>query len=93
MRDLIETIMNYDKVYLPEGYASRVIDLISSRNDRCTADKKMHVQNVQSAMNKYRDNLISGICPRCGGTLQLRTGKYGNFYGCSNYPKCKFTKD
>lgn len=93
MRDLIETIMNYDNVYLPEGYAFRVIDLISSRNDRCTVDKKMHVQNVQSAMNKYRDNLILGICPRCGGALQLRSGKYGNFYGCSNYPKCKFTKD
>nr|MCR5246731.1 topoisomerase DNA-binding C4 zinc finger domain-containing protein [Paludibacteraceae bacterium] len=56
-------------------------------------DKKMHVQNVQSAMNKYRDNLILGICPSCGGSLQLRSGKYGNFYGCSNYPKCKFTKD
>jgi hypothetical protein len=52
-----------------------------------------HVQNVQTAMNKYRDNLIFGICPRCGGSLQLRSGKYGNFYGCSNYPKCKFTKD
>lgn len=93
MRDLIETIMNYDKVYLPEGSASRVIDLISLRNERCTVDVKKHVQNVQTAMNKYRDNLILGICPRCGGSLQLRSGKYGNFYGCRNYPKCKFTKD
>ena len=26
-----------------------------------------------------------GICPRCGGKLMPRTGRYGNFYGCSNY--------
>lgn len=93
MRDLIETIMNYDKVYLPEEYAPQVINLISLKNDRCTVNEKMHIRNVQSAKNKYQDKLISGICPRCGGTLQLRSSKYGNFYGCSNYPKCKFTKE
>ena len=29
-------------------------------------------------------------CPRCGGTLISRYGKKGPFYGCSNYPLCKF---
>jgi DNA helicase-4 len=27
------------------------------------------------------------ICPECGGTLSLRKGKYGEFWGCSNYRK------
>lgn len=31
-------------------------------------------------------------CPKCGGSLILRSGKYGDFYGCSNYPKCRYTK-
>ena len=31
-------------------------------------------------------------CPRCGGRLVLRDGKYGDFYGCSNYPRCRFTR-
>ncbi|MEL3909036.1 MAG: topoisomerase DNA-binding C4 zinc finger domain-containing protein [Treponemataceae bacterium] len=30
------------------------------------------------------------ICPKCDAKLKLRKGKYGEFYGCSNYPKCKF---
>jgi HJR/Mrr/RecB family endonuclease len=30
-------------------------------------------------------------CPRCGGAVVERTGKFGAFYGCSNYPKCKYT--
>jgi len=31
-------------------------------------------------------------CPQCGGNLIERSGKFGKFFGCSNYPKCKFTK-
>lgn len=30
-------------------------------------------------------------CPRCGGNLVQRNGKFGSFYGCSNYPKCDYT--
>jgi restriction system protein len=33
------------------------------------------------------------VCPDCGGELLERSGKFGKFLGCSNYPKCKFTKD
>jgi restriction system protein len=32
-------------------------------------------------------------CPECGSKLVEKDGRYGKFYGCSNYPKCKFTKN
>jgi len=28
-------------------------------------------------------------CPECGSTMVLRKSKYGVFYGCSEFPKCK----
>ncbi len=31
-------------------------------------------------------------CPQCGGDLILKEGRYGKFWACINYPKCKFTK-
>jgi DNA topoisomerase-1 len=32
-------------------------------------------------------------CHVCGtGRLSLKTGKYGAFIGCSNYPECRFTR-
>ena len=33
-------------------------------------------------------------CPDCGGRLIMRTGKYGDFFGCSNYSTkgCKYTR-
>ena len=30
-------------------------------------------------------------CKKCDGKYKLRDGKFGLFYGCSNYPKCKST--
>jgi restriction endonuclease Mrr len=32
-------------------------------------------------------------CPLCGSKLRLRSGKYGKFYGCSQYPNCRYTRD
>ena len=31
-------------------------------------------------------------CPKCDGKLILRKSVYGEFLGCSNYPKCKQTE-
>ena len=32
-------------------------------------------------------------CPTCGnGRLGLKTGKFGAFVGCSNYPDCRYTR-
>jgi DNA topoisomerase-1 len=33
------------------------------------------------------------LCPACNaGRLGLRTGKFGAFVGCSNYPECRYTR-
>jgi DNA topoisomerase-1 len=31
-------------------------------------------------------------CPKCGGKLVFKLGKYGKFLSCSNYPDCDFAK-
>ncbi len=28
-------------------------------------------------------------CPECDGSLELRESRYGLFYGCENFPKCR----
>lgn len=32
-------------------------------------------------------------CPRCEGRLVERSGKFGRFMGCGNYPKCNYTSN
>lgn len=45
-----------------------------------------HINNIR----KTQEELRNYICPRCGGKLIEKQGKYGPFKGCSNYPKCTF---
>ncbi len=61
--------------------------------------KEAHTYNVK-IQNEPIYNYKTGEmkCPRCGGKLILRTAKSGmnigkQFYGCSNYPKCKYIKN
>ena len=32
------------------------------------------------------------VCPQCGGKLGEKSGRYGSFMGCSNFPKCTYTR-
>ena len=51
--------------------------LLTNRND---SEKQQHIENIKTK------------CPFCGNDLVLRKGKYGQFWGCSTYPKCRFTR-
>jgi DNA topoisomerase-1 len=31
-------------------------------------------------------------CPTCGGKLTVKSGRFGPFVACSNYPECRYTK-
>ena len=48
-------------------------------------------KKLEEAAQKVRPTGITTdkVCPECGAKLVLRTGKYGKFLGCSNYPNCK----
>jgi hypothetical protein len=65
------------------------------KDDKDSADEldedigtREHVENIRAMQRDIEDN----ICPRCGKKLVLRQGRSGEFYGCSGYPECKFTK-
>ncbi len=40
---------------------------------------------------KLHDPKVVGECPQCGKDLLKRSGRFGEFIGCSGFPKCKFT--
>ena len=39
-----------------------------------------------------KDEAVDFKCELCGADMVVRQGKFGDFYACSNYPKCKNTK-
>ena len=37
--------------------------------------------------------VVEGMkCELCGGDVVIRSGRFGSFFACANYPQCKFTK-
>ena len=36
--------------------------------------------------------LTDVICDKCGAKMMIKSGRYGNYYACSNYPECKNIK-
>lgn len=47
--------------------------------------------SAEEKMEKLQPKIVEGkICPICGSPLVYRKGKYGEFIGCSNYPKCTY---
>lgn len=36
---------------------------------------------------------INEKCPDCGGELVKRNGRYGEFIACSNFPKCRYSRN
>lgn len=49
---------------------------------------KAFYKNLDEDINKIVPATGEKICPECGNKLVMRRGKYGMFWGCSNYPKC-----
>ena len=54
-----------------------------------------NLQTLCDRCNKGKSDITDedSFCPLCGGMLVERKGKYGTFWGCSNYPKCHYTKE
>lgn len=50
------------------------------------------LNNAFEKMEKKPLEETGELCPECNSPLVIRSGKYGKFTACSNYPKCKYIK-
>ncbi|MBR0393012.1 MAG: NERD domain-containing protein [Oscillospiraceae bacterium] len=93
MSQLRELIMSYKKVVLQQHETYLIAGWLNKLNLSDDDIDKEHVQSIGERYYKRESSVEEGRCPRCGGQLVVRNGKYGAFYGCSNYPECTFTHD
>ena len=73
----------------------RDLDLISNGelNDvKFLSDFYSRLENNIKNVMPVQNNITDEICPQCGKNLIKRSGKYGDFLGCSGFPKCKYIK-
>ena len=74
----------------PAGLCSGKLRIGKIKDFDTSLEERMREYDKKREEEKYE--LISqGICPQCGCYLKIRHGRYGEFFGCSNYPHCQFT--
>ncbi len=76
---------------LSAGEVDDIAGKLSAMSGPDKAAKKIHVHHARRQAYKSENAERSLVCPRCGADLVARRGQYGSFYGCANYPKCKYT--
>lgn len=99
--DYIDTL-SLARQCLPQLVRYRLVDLASYYQiptdgaHRALADCAMN----QKVFEKLGEELASPavaanmkVCPRCGQFLKKRSGKFGEFWGCSGYPACRYTEN
>lgn len=91
MRKLGKTMkaLTEDKpIVLTESEVESICNRLRCKTGVTEEIKTEHIQDV----NRKHDDPY--LCPKCGGRLVLRTNRKdgSQFYGCSNYPRCRYTR-
>lgn len=100
--DYVDTLYMARSV-LPQLSHHRLVDLaqhygISDEGaHRALADCRMN-QKVFEFLAKEDGKTSDGQatdkeCPYCGNTMKLRSGKFGEFWGCMSFPRCRYTEN
>ncbi|MBR6054600.1 MAG: NERD domain-containing protein [Bacteroidales bacterium] len=89
-RNIVPYIKCHEEVHLTEVQADEIYNTLLSVNVNDKVARKQHLASVKHNQERRNTAVANGKCPRCGGNLVMRDGRYGRFYGCSNYPKCKY---
>ena len=88
---LVRTIKSYRERRIDDSDLRAIAREIRTANITDKETRSKHNAGVKGAAHYREQTIANGKCPRCGGTLIERHGPHGRFYGCSNYPRCKFT--
>lgn len=97
--DYVDTLQ-MARVCLPQLSHHKLTDLaeyygISSAGaHRALCDCRMNQKVFECLGREKVKPAISGkICPRCGADLKKRSGRFGDFWGCTSYPACRYTEN
>lgn len=88
---LVKEIKTFDKELVKEDI-EEIKNKLIKLNIEDKQIRKSHVKDIRTKVKTDNEKSDNMLCPKCGGQLLKRNGKYGEFIGCSNYPKCRFIK-
>lgn len=58
----------------------------------CLKNNPDVILKIEETAASVRSKCDNSTCPECGGRLRERSGQYGRFMGCSNFPECRYNR-
>lgn len=88
--DLINTIKKWSFITISDTLKEKIYEKLLSLNIDNKKNRKEHISSIRKDLAERNSKIYANICPKCGGNIVLKSGRYGQFRGCDNYPKCRF---
>ena len=91
--DLIDFLVKYFADIMEISFTAR---METALDDIGEGGKDWHklIADFYAPFNKKLQNakLTDVVCEKCGAPMIINSGRYGNYYACSNYPACQNIK-
>ena len=90
---LIDFLVKYFPDIMNVGFTAKMEDELDAVGE---SGKDWHklIADFYAPFQKQLANsrMTDVICEKCGAPMIIKSGRYGNYYACSNYPDCKNIK-
>jgi len=80
-------ILGFSKVVFNDEEVINICNKLKS--GKAKMNLLSNLRHVQSLKQQHKSD---NVCPKCRGHLVERNGKQGPFIGCSNFPRCRYTR-
>lgn len=96
LKGYLKNVRNTYSDVLTQDEVNTIFNTFSRFAGADKEQKRKHLEDIQK--RSAERTATSDSCPLCGRQLVVRTARRGpragqQFYGCSNYPKCKYTRN
>lgn len=78
---------NLDKIAQGKEEWSRVVKDFYS-----PFEKNLKKKEGELSKQRIAEEKTDKICPKCGSPLIIKLGRFGKFYACTDFPKCRYTE-
>ncbi|MBO4251743.1 MAG: type I DNA topoisomerase [Clostridia bacterium] len=90
---LIDFLVKYFPDIMNVGFTARMEDELDAIGENGKDWHKLIADFYAPFEKQLENSRITDVkCDKCGAPMIIKSGKYGNYYACSNYPNCKNIK-
>lgn len=91
LKDLYKELRDLIDHFKKKGKEVKIEHIGREKNERADELSQLAIEDHILARDLKDEE--TRACPECGEKMVVREGKYGKFWGCTNYPDCDHTED